>query len=194
VQGKVRIVGGQFKRTPLSVPDLPGLRPTPDRVRETIFNWLSGFTEGSRCLDLFAGTGALGLEAASRGAKEVVLVESHRQAAAQISDTLTRLKHPENVRLKVTTAERFLAQLPETENETENSGFDLVFLDPPFGQDWLPKLFPALPSILKAQGKVYVELEEPIAELLQRINVTHLWHIERAAKAGQVYYHLLTLV
>jgi 16S rRNA (guanine966-N2)-methyltransferase len=190
MQGKVRIVGGQFKRTPLSVPDLPGLRPTPDRVRETIFNWLAGFTEGSRCLDLFAGTGALGLEAASRGAKEVVLVESHRQAAEQIADTLTRLKHPENVRLKVTTAERFLA----LQAERQDSGFDLIFLDPPFGQDWLAKLLPALPSILNAQGKVYVELEEPIAELLQRINIAQLWHIERAAKAGQVYYHLLTLV
>jgi 16S rRNA (guanine966-N2)-methyltransferase len=187
--GSIRIVGGQYKRTPLAVPDLPGLRPTPDRVRETLFNWLAGFTEGSRCLDLFAGTGALGLEAASRGAKEVVLVESSRVAAAQMTDTLARLKHPSNLILKTTSAENYVKQAG-----ISNVKFDLIFLDPPFGEDWLVKLWPQLPTLLSDTGKVYVESEEPINALLQKINVESQWRIERAAKAGQVYYHLLSYI
>jgi 16S rRNA (guanine966-N2)-methyltransferase len=187
--GSIRIVGGQYKRTPLAVPDLPGLRPTPDRVRETLFNWLAGFTEGSRCLDLFAGTGALGLEAASRGAKEVVLVESSRLAAAQITDTLARLKHPDNVLLKTTSAETYVKQAC-----LGNAKYDLVFLDPPFGEDWLVKLWSHLPMLLSDTGKVYVESEEPIDTLLQKMSIEPQWRIERAAKAGQVYYHLLSYI
>jgi 16S rRNA (guanine966-N2)-methyltransferase len=199
--GIVRIVGGQYKRTPLSVPDLPGLRPTPDRVRETLFNWLAGFTEGARCLDLFAGTGALGLEAASRGAKEVLLIESSKIAAAQITDTLNRLKQPENVQLKVITAETFISRYSHNcaDNDRTNAidkgevGFDLIFLDPPFGKDFLAKLWPRLAELLNTNGKVYVESEEPIEALLQRLNVAAQWRVERAANAGQVYYHLLSL-
>jgi 16S rRNA (guanine966-N2)-methyltransferase len=191
--GKVRIVGGKYKRTPLSVLDVPGLRPTPDRVRETLFNWLAGFTEGSRCLDLFAGTGALGLEAASRGAREVLLIESNKAAALQIADTLKRLKQPENVQLKVVTAETFVSRFLDNGDKTDDVSFDLIFLDPPFGKNLLAKLWPELPKLLSAKGKVYVESEEPIEALLQQLNVEALWHIERAAKAGQVYYHLVSL-
>jgi 16S rRNA (guanine966-N2)-methyltransferase len=194
VQGKVRIVGGLYKRTPLSVPDLPGLRPTPDRVRETLFNWLSGFTEGARCLDLFAGTGALGIEAASRGAKEVLLIESNKLAAAQIADTLRRLKQPESLQLKVITAETFLSRYTDNSSQNSEAGFDLIFLDPPFGKDFLTKLWPKLPDLLVNSGKVYVEAEEPIEALLQRLGVESLWRIEHAAKAGQVYYQVLSLV
>jgi 16S rRNA (guanine966-N2)-methyltransferase len=201
--GKVRIVGGQYKRTPLSVPDLPGLRPTPDRVRETLFNWLAGFTEGARCLDLFAGTGALGLEAASRGAKDVLLIESSKVAAAQITDTLNRLKQPENVQLKVITAETFVSRYSDdggngskgiNGSPTGDAGFDLIFLDPPFGKDLLAKFWPRLAELLNTNGKVYVESEEPIEALLQRLNVEAQWRVERAANAGQVYYHLLSIV
>jgi 16S rRNA (guanine966-N2)-methyltransferase len=191
--GKVRIVGGLYKRTPLSVPDLPGLRPTPDRVRETLFNWLAGFTEGTRCLDLFAGTGALGLEAASRGAKEVLLIENSRVAAEQIIDTLNRLKQPENVQLKVITAETFISRYSDNGADKDAAGFDLIFLDPPFGRDYLAKLWPRLTELLNSNGKVYVESEEPIEALLQRLNVQAQWRVERAANAGQVYYHLLSL-
>jgi 16S rRNA (guanine966-N2)-methyltransferase len=191
--GKVRIVGGLYKRTPLSVPDLPGLRPTPDRVRETLFNWLAGFTEGARCLDLFAGTGALGLEAASRGAKEVLLIENSRVAAEQIIDTLNRLKQPENVQLKVITAETFISRYSDNSTDKGAAGFDLIFLDPPFGRDYLAKLWPRLTELLNSNGKVYVESEEPIEALLQRLNVQAQWRVERAANAGQVYYHLLSL-
>jgi 16S rRNA (guanine966-N2)-methyltransferase len=195
--GKVRIVGGQYKRTPLSVPDLPGLRPTPDRVRETLFNWLAGFTEGARCLDLFAGTGALGLEAASRGAKEVLLIESNKIAAAQIADTLARLKQPDNVQLKVMAAETFMSRYSDngTDNGSANGDarFDLIFLDPPFGKDLLAKLWPRLPELLSDNGKVYVESDEPIVALLERLGVAATWRVERAAKAGQVYYYLISL-
>jgi 16S rRNA (guanine966-N2)-methyltransferase len=191
--GKVRIVGGLYKRTPLSVPDLPGLRPTPDRVRETLFNWLAGFTEGARCLDLFAGTGALGLEAASRGAKEVLLIESSKIAATQIADTLTRLKQPKNVQLKVITAETFISRYADNGSDKGDAGFDLIFLDPPFGKDLLAKLWPSLAELLNDNGKVYVESEEPIEALLQRLNLEPLWRVERAANTGQVYYHLLSL-
>jgi 16S rRNA (guanine966-N2)-methyltransferase len=191
--GKVRIVGGLYKRTPLSVPDLPGLRPTPDRVRETLFNWLAGFTEGTRCLDLFAGTGALGLEAASRGAKEVLLIENSRIAAEQIIDTLNRLKQPDNVQLKVITAETFISRYSDNGTDKGAAGFDLIFLDPPFGRDYLAKLWPRLTKLLNSNGKVYVESEEPIEALLQRLNVQAQWRVERAANAGQVYYHLLSL-
>jgi 16S rRNA (guanine966-N2)-methyltransferase len=198
--GKVRIVGGQYKRTPLSVPNLPGLRPTPDRVRETLFNWLAGFTEGARCLDLFAGTGALGLEAASRGAKDVLLIESSKVAAAQIIDTLNRLKQPENVQLKVISAETFISRYSDNGGNVGNgsptgdAGFDLIFLDPPFGKDFLAKFVPRLAELLNTNGKVYVESDEPIGALLQRLNVEAQWRVERAANAGQVYYHLLSLV
>jgi 16S rRNA (guanine966-N2)-methyltransferase len=191
--GKVRIVGGKYKRTPLSVADLPGLRPTPDRVRETLFNWLAGFTEGSRCLDLFAGTGALGLEAASRGASEVLLIESNKAAALQIADTLKRLKRPENVQLKLLSAETFLSRFLDSGDKNNEVRFDLIFLDPPFGKAILAKFWPELPKLLSTYGKVYVESEEPIDALLQLLNVEALWQVEHAAKAGQVYYHLVSL-
>jgi 16S rRNA (guanine966-N2)-methyltransferase len=191
--GKVRIVGGKYKRTPLSVADQPGLRPTPDRVRETLFTWLAGFVEGARCLDLFAGTGALGLEAASRGAKEVLLIEANKLVAAQIADTLIRLKQPENVQLKVITAETFMSRYSDNSGGDGAAGFDLIFLDPPFGKDFLAKLWPKLTELLSSHGKVYVESEEPIEALLQRMNVESVWRVERAANAGQVYYHLLSL-
>ena len=97
---RLRIVGGQWKRTPIAVPDVAGLRPTPDRVRETLFNWLGQKLGARRCLDLFAGTGALGFEAASRGAEQVVLVERDRRAAAAIAATIERLRAP-GVRLVV---------------------------------------------------------------------------------------------
>jgi 16S rRNA (guanine966-N2)-methyltransferase len=183
---KVRIVGGLYKRTPLTVPDLEGLRPTPDRVREALFNWLGNSLEGSRCLDLFAGTGALGIEAASRGALEVVLVESQRKACLGIQDTLNRLKNPANVYLKSMTAETYLAR-------PTNHNFDLIFLDPPFGQDWLSKLFPKLPKILKPGAKVYVELEMALSDFFKDKDYCDQWQVLRSDKAGQVYYHLIQM-
>jgi 16S rRNA (guanine966-N2)-methyltransferase len=186
--GKIRIVGGLYKRTPLTVPVLEGLRPTPDRVRETLFNWL-GSLDNKRCLDLFAGTGALGIEAASRGAKEVVLIENQRQACNSIEDTLARLKSPPNIVLNRLSAEQYVANA--IANSARQARFDVVFLDPPFGQQWLEKLILQMPSLLATGGRVYAESEVGAQDLLDSPQIAERWSVERAAKAGQVYYQLL---
>src|SRR6187549_43835 len=121
---EVRIIGGQWKRTKLEVADRPGLRPTPDRVRETLFNWLGQDLTGWRCVDAFAGTGALGLEAASRGADSVLLVETDGALADQLRALAQKLD-ARNVRVQRGNALAVLAGLPP-------AGVDLVFLDPPF--------------------------------------------------------------
>ena len=123
--GTVRIIGGQWRGTRLPVPDLPGLRPSGDRSRETLFNWLQMHIHGARCVDLFAGSGVLGLEAASRGAAEVILVEKSRQAAQDLRASLKRLK-AERVEVIDADAINWLAHCdPQT--------MDIVFIDPPFG-------------------------------------------------------------
>lgn len=182
---KVRIIGGAWKRTPLAVPDVEGLRPTPDRVRETLFNWLGGSLEGLACLDLFAGTGALGLEAASRGAREVWLVEPDRRAQRAIGDAIARLGAAQ-VRLMPMTSAQALAQA-----RVQDRRFDLVFLDPPFGQGWLEKVLPELRAVLGAGARVYIENDAALDEA----GVTGLlgadFRIARAGRAGQVHYHLI---
>src|SRR3954447_4857570 len=122
---QVRIIGGQWKRTLLPVADRPGLRPTPDRVRETLFNWLGQDLGGWRCVDAFAGTGALGLEAASRGAADVLLVESEAALVDQLRAIVKRLAADAQVRVQRGNALSVLAALPA-------ASVDLVFLDPPF--------------------------------------------------------------
>src|SRR5213082_3071519 len=122
--GEIRLIGGQWKRTKLPVADRPGLRPTPDRVRETVFNWLGQTLEGWRCLDAFAGTGALGFEAASRGAAEVVLLERDATLVASLLATRERL-HAESIHVERADALQWMARAAP-------DAFDLVFLDPPF--------------------------------------------------------------
>jgi len=180
----VRIVGGAWKRTPLPVVDLPGLRPTPDRVRETLFNWLGQDLTGWRCLDLFAGTGALGFEAASRGAAQVVMVERDASAVERLREVQRRLR-AEQVQIVRADAPTWLGAQPGT--------FDLVFLDPPFHQGWLDRVGPLLPARLAPGAWVYVECEFALdagAALLARVPGLKL---HRADKAGQVHYHLLRL-
>jgi 16S rRNA (guanine966-N2)-methyltransferase len=121
--GTLRIVAGSLRGSRLAVPDLQGLRPTPDRVRETLFNWLAPVIAGARCLDLYAGTGALGIEALSRGAGECVFVERDRALCKRLQDNLARL-HVANARVVDDDADAFLS--------TPAQAFDLVFLDPPF--------------------------------------------------------------
>ena len=182
---RVRIIGGTWKRTPLTVPDVPGLRPTPDRVRETLFNWLGRDLAGLRCLDLFAGTGALGLEAASRGAAEVWLVEPDRRARAAIEDALRRLGAAQ-VRLFSDQASAALARARQ-----QAARFDLVFLDPPFGQGWLERVLPELLPVLADRARVYVESETALADA----DVSRLlgagFRMARQDRAGQVFYHLI---
>lgn len=182
---KVRIIGGFWKRTLLQVPDVPGLRPTPDRVRETLFNWLGQDLSGLHCLDLFAGTGALGLEAASRGAQSVWLVETDRQALRAIAQVLDKLK-AEQVRLVAGDALSALSQA-----QSAGQRFDLVFLDPPFGQGWLGKVLPRLAPVLADGARLYVESEQALTddEIAQWRGTD--WALVKADRAGQVFYHLL---
>lgn len=178
--GQVRIIGGSLRGRRMPVPDVPGLRPTPDRVRETLFNWLSPYMAGARVLDLFAGTGALGLEAASRGAAAVTLVESQRAAQAALQATLQRLALPA-VRLVTGDALAFLA--------SGAGEYDVIFLDPPFAAGLL---VPALDAIqqhgrLAPGGYCYVEQprETPTPPLPAG------WVVHRSGQAGEVGYHLL---
>lgn len=186
---QVRIIGGQWKRTPLTVLDAEGLRPTPDRVRETVFNWLNHLLDGSwesiRCLDLFAGTGALGFEAASRGAARVVMVEDNTAAVRQLTATREKLK-ADNVDIRRGDALATAASLASAEAKC----FQVIFLDPPYHRDWLVKILPVCDRLLADGGLVYAEAEVPLdGEVLPEwING---WKVVRADKAGMVFYHLL---
>jgi len=155
----IRIVGGLYRRTPIAVADAPGLRPTPDRVRETLFNWLAHQWQhdfsGKQVLDLFAGSGALGFEAASRGVAFVQMVERDRSAVAALRALRDKLKiAPDAVRIHAGDAAVALTRMV--------ARYDLVLLDPPFGQDWLPTLWPMLPRVLREGGLVYVESEAAV--------------------------------
>jgi len=177
---QVRIIGGQYRRTPIAVVDTPGLRPTPDRVRETLFNWIAHLWDDDlasrRVLDLFAGTGALGLEAASRGAGHVTLVEPDRRALTALHQIRDKLA-AHQVEIVGDKAGSFLAR-------HSRADFDLVFLDPPFGENWLEKIWPAACKVLAPGGLIYVESDTPFAA---PPGFTHV----RQAKAGAVHYHLL---
>lgn len=179
--GEVRLIGGQWKRTKLPVADRPGLRPTPDRVRETLFNWLGQDLSGWRCMDVFAGTGALGLEAASRGAAEVLLVEHDGALAQQI----TRLA--ERLQACGVTVRRGdgVAQLAQR----EGAGLDLVLLDPPFDAQAL--FIPALRAAARAaapSGRIYLEAPRRWSqEQLAPLGLT----CQRYLKAGASHAHLL---
>lgn len=181
--GQIRIIGGQWKRTPITVLDREGLRPTPDRVRETLFNWLGQRVDEWRCLDLFAGSGALGFEAASRGAAEVVMVESNAQAARSIAAMIDKLDAQGQIRLTQASALDWLARL-----STTTAPFDLIFLDPPFGQNWLDQVMPRIGPHLSPGGLVYVESD---AEVSQDWAAGFGFNLLRADKAGMVHYHLL---
>lgn len=177
---QVRIIGGQWKRTRLDVVDRPGLRPTPDRVRETLFNWLGQDLAGWRCVDAFAGTGALGLEAASRGAAEVLLVESEGVLVDQLRAVVTRLGAG-NVRVQRGNAISVLPALPA-------GSIDLVFLDPPFDANLFDKALAASLPALAPQGLVYLEAPTAYAEAaLAPLGLELVRHM----KAGAVHGHLL---
>jgi 16S rRNA (guanine966-N2)-methyltransferase len=172
-KGKIRIIGGDFRGRRLVVPDRPGLRPTPDRVRETLFNWLGQRLEGLACLDLFAGSGALGFEAASRGAARVVLVENDPAAFAALKRFKDLVGMP-NVELVAGDAYAFL----KTEGQ-----FDVVFLDPPFGQNAAAAALEKLPARLAPGARVYLEAEKPVE--------SENWRELKRSRAGQVSYQLL---
>lgn len=174
-QNKVRIGAGEWRSRLLHFPDALGLRPTPDRVRQTLFNWLGQELHGKTCLDLFAGSGALGFEAHSRGAASVVMVEQNPAVHRALFENAGLLK-AERGHLVRMDALQFLAQ--------NTQRFDVIFLDPPYGQGWLEKLLPLMAGHLAPQGVVYAEAEHEL---------THLpgWHVFKHGKAGSVHYHLL---
>lgn len=175
----IRIVGGQYRRTQIPVPNAEGLRPTPDRVRETLLNWLRYFWgetfSDKRVLDLFAGTGALGFEAASAGVSFIQMVEKNPLAVKQLRALRNQLGAI-HVRIHHGDAMTIL--------ERAEHPFDLVLLDPPFHQDWFDKIWPHLPNILRPDALVYVESEKPVV-IPQ--NFTSL----RQQKAGHVHFHLI---
>jgi 16S rRNA (guanine966-N2)-methyltransferase len=148
--GQVRIVGGRWRNTRLAVPALPGLRPSSDRVRETLFNWLTGQLAGARVLDLFAGSGALGLEALSRGAASAVLVERDPGLASQLGEVVTRLRAADQARVVNADALAWLDQQPE-------AAFDIAFVDPPFAAGLWDQVLARLPRLLAPAAWLYLE-------------------------------------
>ena len=185
---QVRIIAGQWKRTPLTVLDAPGLRPTPDRVRETLFNWL-GFLfqsdwSGRRCLDLFAGSGALGVEAASRGAAQVTLVESYLPAVRQLEQLQERLQASQ---LQIVRGD---AMLLVKKLAALALRYDVIFLDPPFHRDLLNQILPDCVALLRPTGLLYLEAEKQLtAQDLPACLAG--WEVVRADRAGKVFFHLL---
>ena len=177
---EVRLIGGQWKRSKLPVADRPGLRPTPDRVRETLFNWLGQDLTGWRCLDAFAGSGALGFEAASRGAAEVVLLERDAELVRLLRESKQRLK-ADALRIEPADALAWIAR-------GSAAPFDLVFLDPPFDAGLFERALSATRGVLVPGGLVYLESPETWAdEALAAMGYT----LQRHARAGAVHYHLL---
>jgi 16S rRNA (guanine(966)-N(2))-methyltransferase RsmD len=193
----VRIIGGAWKRTQLPVLDALGLRPTPDRVRETVFNWIShqwgNDWSTASVLDLFAGSGALGFEAASRGAPSVVMVDSHSPAVRQLEAIKEKL-HADAVTLL-----RADALAAAQSMALRGQRFDLVFLDPPYQQDFLERVLPLCANLLNEDGLVYVESGAPLpfaADVDAGAGAPDWlapWEAIRADKAGIVFYHLLKL-
>jgi 16S rRNA (guanine966-N2)-methyltransferase len=176
--GRIRIIGGNLRNSRLQVPDLPGLRPTPERVRETLFNWLAPMIEGARCLDLCAGTGALGIEACSRGAACVQFVERDARATQVLRENLARLKVDVG-QVALLDASRFLQGAAQP--------CDLVFLDPPFALDLWTELARQLEQggWLLPQALVYVESPaHGVPDLPAN------WQLHREARAGEVRFAL----
>ncbi len=176
VRNSVRIIGGTWRSRVIRFPDASGLRPSPDRVRETLFNWLGQDLTGLACLDLFAGSGALGFEAASRGASSVVMLETAPEAAAALRANASLLD-AKSWRLAAGDALEFL--------RSHRAGlFDVVFVDPPFASGLIERVLPLLPGLLAPGARVYVESGEDLA-------VSEGWQVLRQGRAGVVRYHLL---
>lgn len=176
---EVRVIGGLWKRSRLPVAELAGLRPTPARVRETLFNWLGRSLEGWRCLDAFAGTGALGFEAASRGAESVVLLEREPTLVASLAATKLRLD-ADNVRVERSDAVQWMARAAP-------ASFDLILLDPPFDSGLLEPALAAACRIVAAGGFVYVESPAVTHPESAAAAGLEAW---RQGRAGAVHFHL----
>lgn len=180
IRNQLRIIGGTWRGRKIRFADIPGIRPTPDRVRETLFNWLAPAIRGSRCLDLFAGSGVLGLEAASRGAGDVVMVDASREAVSLLREQVSVLQ-AHRVQVIQGLAEKYLGGAV--------TPFDIVFLDPPFGKGLLEPVMQQLATggWLTDPAWIYIEAERN-QELL---HYPDDWQEYRSRVAGQVSYRLL---
>jgi 16S rRNA (guanine966-N2)-methyltransferase len=178
-QNQLRIIGGSWRGRKLPFAALPGLRPTPDRVRETLFNWLAPVIHGARCLDLYAGSGALGLEAASRGADRVVLVDHAAEAVASLREQAGVLGATQ-VEIVQANVQQWLRGRAEP--------FDVVFLDPPFQRGLLPADIELLESNgwLAPGALIYIEAEKGL-----QLDLPQYWEVYRSKQAGQVGYSLI---
>lgn len=184
LQNQVRIIGGKWRGRKLKFLDRKELRPTPDRMRETLFNWLTPVIHDARCLDLFAGSGALGFEALSRGAREVFFVDKHIGVIKQLNEVANTLKC-EQAKIIYSTAEAFLKSTEET--------FDIIFLDPPFHQGLVELCIEALKKhdIIHSGGYLYIETEaenQLIPETLPKN-----WAIKKEKRAGKVRVYLINI-
>lgn len=176
---QVRLIGGRFKRSTLNVPQWPGLRPTPNRVRETLFNWLGQDLSGWRILDAFAGTGALGLEAASRGATQVTMLEREPVLSRQIQAHVHKLG-AEGVQVVAADA---MVWMRRCADQQPGGAFDLVFLDPPFGDGLFQPALTLAQACVPPGGWIYLESDAPQAP-------TDALRLHRQDRAGAVHYHL----
>ena len=172
---QVRINAGVWRSRILKFPTVEGLRPTPDRVRQTIFNWLGQDLTGKTCLDLFAGTGAMGFEALSRNAKSVTMIEQSALAFKALNQNKILL-NASNMLIFQQDALVFLSQNKQL--------FDIIFCDPPYNKNWLEQLLPQLKQHLAPNGRVYVEAEYALQD-------DGTWQVQKSGKAGNVVYHLL---
>ncbi|WP_341495887.1 16S rRNA (guanine(966)-N(2))-methyltransferase RsmD [Photobacterium damselae subsp. damselae] len=177
--GFVRIISGQWRGRKLPVHDVEGLRPTTDRVKETLFNWLAQDIYQAKCLDLFAGSGNLSFEALSRGAESLTMIELDQKAAAQLKQNLTAIGAT-NATLHNTNSVNFLNQA--------GTPHDLVFIDPPFRKDLIQQVITALEANhwLSPNALIYIEAEKELGS----IDVPPSWHLYREKTAGQVCYRL----
>ncbi|MGI9199515.1 MAG: 16S rRNA (guanine(966)-N(2))-methyltransferase RsmD [Woeseiaceae bacterium] len=179
--GRLRIVAGNWRSRLLEIADVPGLRPTSSRIRETVFNWLAPRIAGAHCLDLFAGTGALGLEALSRGAASCDFVESSSKAAKSLRANIATLES-HSARVHESTAQDFLEQAGVRQ-------YEILFLDPPFAADLLPELCRLIEAgnLLTGDARIYVEEDrnQPMFELPER------WQVLKSKETGNVRYSLL---
>ena len=178
---QLRVIGGSHRSRIVYFPNHENLRPTADRIRETLFNWLQNDIYGAQCLDLFAGSGILGIEALSRGAAKVHFVESAPAVVAAIEDNLAKLEL-QQASVSMSTAENWLESFPS------KSWCDILFLDPPYADNSLATICDAIEKsgILKATAKIYIENNASILEL----QLPKSWQQLKTKKAGQVYYYL----
>ncbi|MCS5709840.1 16S rRNA (guanine(966)-N(2))-methyltransferase RsmD [Candidatus Berkiella aquae] len=183
-QGTIRIIGGKWRGRQIKVLPHIGVRPTPSRVRETVFNWLIGHLIDAQCLDLFAGSGALGFEALSRGAKKVTFVDAQTPIVKNLNDTALRLEAHRECEIILSDGLRYLRHLPSNQQP-----LDIIFLDPPFATDLLSKCLSLLAChpLVSENTLLYIETDKPI--LPEKLPSG--WQLLKQKVAGEVAYHLV---